>query len=383
MTAHREEWDVPRTEQELDDLFGAPDATPEKRSPLRLVGNDHGCDLPSAKELADEQYVASVYRVHEDTTRYPSLPWRSVAQLVGPMCPGNLVLVGARTGQGKSTFLLNAFDGLVESGQRGTYLALEQEPKIMRIQWACLRAGIAPKLVLAPTAEQRGTHEWQRAMDVVQDLLKQQVADPMRSRAFFPGERKIDRAKLRRWTAWAVGEGCTFVVVDHIDRIHHGEGVNPFHELSETVRLAKELAVEYGIVMLVASQVGRPHDALEQFMPPALHNLRGAGTKEEEADTVLGLYRPLRHDTTTEQLTEVRRGLLDVDQVREPNTMGVMLLKHRLDGPVTGKVARLLVQGGRILDPRHGERCATCRCSLAPADTHPTLCVACAREGVA
>jgi replicative DNA helicase len=289
-----------------------------------------------------------VARLLEDTTKYPQFPWPALADLSGPMCPEDLVMVAARTGGGKSLFLQNLFDAMVCEGRMGLYAGLEQAPRILRIKWACLRAKVPPKLVLATRAEERGTPVWSQAMEAVKDELEWQKSPAIRLRAHFAAARRIDKKGLQQWTMWAHDQGCDFVVIDHVDRMSHGDGKNAFHELSETIQLAKELAVKYRIVMLMATQVGRPADGLAAFMPPALHELRGAGTKEEEADTVLGIYRPLKAETTNKQLHAVRQGLADRDTVIEKNTMGIQLLKHRLDGPMAGKMVKLAVDHGRI-----------------------------------
>jgi replicative DNA helicase len=192
-------------------------------------------------------------------------------------------------------------------------------------------------------------------MRLVQEDFRWQKSPEVRVRAHFAPVRKIDAAGLATWTQWALDHGAEFVIVDHIDRVAHGDGKNSFHEVSETIRLAKELAAKNRIVMILASQVGRPADALEQFMPPALHNLRGAGTKEEEADTVLGIYRPLRMNVTDQELKQVRQGLRDKETVIEPNVMGVMMLKHRLDGPQSGKVVKLGVKHQRVFKMREAD----------------------------
>lgn len=342
------------TEDDLDALFGEPDTRGSAFLP-----SDPTAHLPSADEMADEQFVEAVQRLHENTSSYPQFPWPDLADLAGPMCPEDLILVAARTGSGKSLFLQNLFDALIESGRFGLYAGLEQAPRILRIKWACLRAKVPPKLVLAARADERNTPRWREAMDKVQAELAWMKSPAIRVRAHFAATRRIDKAGLIAWTKWAVDHGCGFVVIDHVDRMRHGTGQNAFHELSETIQTAKELAVEHRIVMLMATQVGRPADALEQFMPPALHNLRGAGTKEEEADTVLGIYRPLRTSVTDKDLKAVRQGLRDRDTVIEPDTMGVQLLKHRLDGPVAGKMVKLAVEHGRVTHLPERDRYAT------------------------
>jgi hypothetical protein len=351
-----------RSQAEIDELFGS---NSESRPSLRLEP-DHtrrelaAADaLPGSDELSQTQFASAVQRLHEDTSSYPRYPWRELAEIAGPMCPEDLIIVAARTGGGKSLFLQNLFDALVCAGRIGLYVGLEQGPDVLRIKWACLRRDVPPKLVLATPDEKAGSPEWRAAMDAVQEELKWQREPAMRVRAHFASTRKINAKKLQTWTEWAVDHGAEFVMVDHIDRVHHGDGRNPFHEISETIRLAKELAAEHRITIILASQVGRPGDALEQFMPPALHNLRGAGTKEEEADTVLGIYRPLRIDVTDQELKAVRQGLKLRDSVLEPNTMGVMLLKHRLDGPQAGKMVKLSVRHQRVSDLQERDRWTT------------------------
>ena len=196
-------------------------------------------------------------------------------------------------------------------------------------------------------------------MAAVETDLRWQQSHDIKTRAHFASTRKINAQGLKRWTEWAVDHCCEFVIVDHVDRIQHGNGTNSFHEVSETVRLAKELAVEHRIVMLMASQVGRPGDPLEQFTPPSLHSMRGAGTKEEEADTVLGIYRPLRMNVADGDLKAVKQGLKPRDDVIEPNVMGVMLLKHRLDGPVAGQMVKLAVKHQRVSDLPERDRWST------------------------
>jgi KaiC/GvpD/RAD55 family RecA-like ATPase len=315
-------------------------------------------EMPDPDTLVESQLADATARIHEDSSGYPHYPWRDLASLAGPMCPGDLILVAARTGGGKSLFLQNLFDSLIRSGMPGLYIGLEQGPEVLRVKWACMAMDIQPKIVLA-AGEARGTPIWDDAMGKVQRHLAWQRDEWVRERAHFATTRRINAAGLKRWTDWGVALGCQFVIVDHVDRIAHGDGKNSFHEMSETVRLAKELAVQNHIVMLVASQMGRPADAAEQFMPPSLHALRGGGTKEEESDTVLGVYRPLKPSVSDKQLKLVRQGLARRDDIVEPSTMAVMVLKHRLEGPVAGQVVKLFVRHQRVLEMREADRYST------------------------
>lgn len=334
-------------------------APPDDHGEPPLTAREQLAMMPDATVLMSDQVIEAQDLLLEDRSRYPRFPWSALATLSGPMCPGELILIAARTGGGKSLFLQNLFDHLITSGRCGLYAGLEQSPIVLRNKWACLRAGVDPRLVLAPRPDEEGTEHHVDAVKRVMAELEWQMLGPIREAAHFSSSRRIDAAGLRRWTTWAVNRGAEFVIVDHIDRIQHGEGKNAFHEISETVRLAKELAVEFGIVMLVASQVGRPNDPVEAFMPPALHNLRGAGTKEEEADTVFGIYRPLRPDVAEKEIKKVRLGMANTDTIVEPGQMGVRVLKHRLDGSAMGRSVRLSVHHGRITDLPERDRYST------------------------
>jgi replicative DNA helicase len=337
--------EYPLSEDELDEVIGKPEPWPVP--PVKLVTGNPDHEMPSADELNEDQTTEAVWRVFENTSTYPRFPWGELDEVAGLMCPEDLWLIAGRTGNGKSLFCLNLFDRMIEAGRRVLYVGLEQSPKVLRIKWACMRAGVPPKQILAIRQEDKKTPEYEAARDLITAELKWQSEPDIKLRAHFSATRFVDREQLVAWTDWAVDMGCEIVIVDHIDRMKHGTGANSFHELSETVRLAKELAVEHRIVMMVASQVGRPKEALQKFMPPMTSELRGGGTKEEEADAILAVYRPLKRGTTEKQMTLVRQGLLEEHEIYEHNAMAVRVLKHRLDGEAS-KTAILDVVKGRL-----------------------------------
>jgi replicative DNA helicase len=330
------------TDADIDDIIGPPDDGRREASP-------NGEALPDAESLREGQCIETIYRLHEDTSLFPRFPWGALDEAAGLMVPTDLWIVAGRTGNGKSLFLLNLFDSFVTSGRSALYIGLEQTPLDLRTKWACLMKGIAPRVMLAPKPEEQQQPWYRDARDLVQQHIAWQRTSPEARVGHFAATRRINRERLIRWTEWAAAEGCGVVIVDHIDRMQHGSGKNPFHELSETVITAKELAIEYSLVMIVASQVGRGGDATQAFVPPTLKELRGAGTKEEEANAVLGVFRPLKAGVKRKELEAIRDGQADETSVFEPDLMGVRVLKHRLDGQYLSTV-RLRVTRGKIED---------------------------------
>jgi hypothetical protein len=346
------------SDQEVDELFGYNDSWRGTAWGAPLEAPSAEEDLPTAAHMVEQQTTDAVYRLHFDRSRYLPFPWGSVESIAGVMAPGELWTVAARTGNGKTTFLLDFFDRTVTgpNARPVLFVGLEQAPHELRVKWACLRLGIAPKLMLAPSDAEAGNPKkhippspiYTAALTAVQQDLKDQGSI---NTAHFAATRRVNKARLTKWTEWAADRGCVAVIVDHVDRMEHGQGKNSFHELSETIVLAKELAVKHELVMILASQVGRPNgDPLQRFTPPALHELRGAGTKEEESNAVLCVFRPLKPDVTESDMKRVRQGLTDETSIYQTGMMAVRCLKHRLDGATLGRQCELQFNRGRLLD---------------------------------
>lgn len=319
---------------------------------------DHAADsLPDATELAEEQHTDAVFRVHKGPLR--TIQWRlpDVQSVAGPVKPGDLVITSARTGSGKTLFYQNTFDDMVEAGHVGLYIGTEQDPDVLKIKWACTRAGIHPRLILAPEKHEINTADHVAAKDRLQAELKVISSPDYARRAIFANDaRRLSTAELRRWLRGAKRKyDIGFVVIDHVDRLNAGDGRNMAHEMNEVIVAAKELAVELDVIVFLASQVRRAPDQVIALTAPTLEDCAGSSGKEREADLMLTVYRPLDPHAAPSDLKLVRQRLLDPSAVWLRNVMAVKCLKHRLDDSRWGKVALLDVQGHRLhhRDGRH------------------------------
>lgn len=337
-----------------DEIFGPPRPSIERTHHLRLTEDDPEFQGPDPDEQTETQIVDAVYRIHEDTSGYPSFPWAELDRVAGRMAPSELWIVAARTQNGKTLFLLNLFDDLVQKQGISTfYIGLEQPPKDMRIKWACMRSNVPVAGALAGKwPDQWGPQEIEDAKAAIQVEMQRQKSGDLKALARFCEARFINAALLKVWTQWAVDHGSEVIIVDHINRIARDGDKSSFDAHSHVVTTAKELAVEHNIVMLAASQVGRPNgDPLQKFTPPALHELRGGGTSEEEANTVLIIYRPLNKETATPQQQKlVRQGLAEESTLYTEGLMAIRVAKHRLLGLQKDTTAVLRVEHGRILN---------------------------------
>jgi replicative DNA helicase len=311
--------------------------------------------LPDRDRLASQQMASAVERMNVDSTRFPRFArLKTVHALAGAMAPGELWMFGARPGNGKSLFLQNLHDDLIDQEIPTLYIGLEQGPDVLRIKLACVRAGVNAKMILKPDAETRSTTDYRLARERVDYELATLNSPVFRELAFFAPTPYVNRVELEKWTTGAVRKyGAKCVIVDHIDHMDNGSGRDKVSELTETVKAAKMLARKNAIPMLVASQVKRPGDAINAHTPPAAEDLAGSAGKEQIADVVLTLWRPLRLDLDAKSLRNLvarsKLGPVGADAIYEENTMGVRLGKDRL-GSTPGKQAMLTVKNEQLTD---------------------------------
>lgn len=330
-----------------------------KRPEGSPVGRPYGLDdydLPDAELMAIGQLHAGYDLLDEDKTKYPRFQrLQGVHALAGAMAPGEIWMVGARVGSGKSLFCQNLLDDLIEQGVRTLYIGTEQDAHVLKVKQACIRAGVSPRMVLKPDSTDASSAQYMEALEQVRAAMEWLASKAIAQLALFANTEYVNRTELNAWIRGGIHKyRIQCVIVDHIDQIQHGDGSNPVSEVTGTVQLLHDLAREFEIPIAVASQLRRQADPLKRYAPPDEEDFAGASGKERIASVMLGLWRPLRTDLGVTELRALLRsskqGGSPEDRVYQPDTMGVRLLKDRL-GSAPGKQAMLYVgKGGRLED---------------------------------
>lgn len=287
-------------------------------------------------------------------------PWRAVQDLVGSVLPGEVVIAGAQSGNGKTQWIANFLARIARrTSLRLTVAPLERKPRELRGLWACLDLGLEPWPAF------KGKWHLLRA-GAKQELLAHmtaQVRPPLRERIIFAADPTLDRKGLAKLVATAREWEHRLVVIDHLHHMDHGDG--PEHRgLRDTMKLAKTLAQDYDVAILFTAQLnrgkGQGSDSYQRYYPPEMTDLQGGSAIEQVADGVLLLYRPLLdqvddgHGGTRplqrRDIDAVRMGQAERESIFRPNTMGIRCGKHRLDGSKIGKDAFLHIRAGVISD---------------------------------
>lgn len=219
-------------------------------------------------------------------------------RLVGPF-PGDLIVIGARTSVGKTVLAMQAAINTAQATHGGhdpivAFFSLEmsREKLINR----ALQVGCGFPV-----------NQWaMRNYSQDQIAAVRTSARALRSMQIFTDESK-------RLNAHAIFAQCQkikkqagyldLVVIDYLQLLEaSAKRQSEVAELSDISRNLKIVAGEVGCPFIVPAQLNRESTKFEE---PRLEHLRGSGSIEQDADTVIFLHRP--QDVDTEADVETRK----------------------------------------------------------------------------
>jgi replicative DNA helicase len=237
-------------------------------------------------------------RIHE-RTGLVGVPtgFRDLDELLQGLQKGNLVIVAARPGIGKSSLVTNiARNVAVESRAPVALFSLEMSRVELgmrllcseaRVQWHKVRAGMV------------AAEEWGRIVEAAE------VLDPAPLFIVDSGNVTIVdiRAKARRLKSQ---QALGLIIVDYLQLMtSHRRVDNRQQEVAEISRSLKLLAKELDVPVIAVSQLNRDPERRTD-KKPQLADLRESGALEQDADIVMFIHRdPLSEDAQAKGIAEI------------------------------------------------------------------------------
>lgn len=199
--------------------------------------------------------------------------------LVG-MGPGDLIIIGARPGMGKTSFAMNIACNVAKSSSK-TVAIFSLEMTAEQLSSRLLSSeGLIPSKAMM-TGQLNG-EEWQRLADASSALFRTKIlindsseitVSEMKSKL-----RKIDDLEL--------------VVIDYLQLMHEDKYKdNRVLEIGYITRALKIMAKEFNVPVILCSQLSRGPKETREVRKPALTDLRDSGAIEQDADIVLFIHR--------------------------------------------------------------------------------------------
>lgn len=196
---------------------------------------------------------------------------------LGGLHRGDLIVVGARPGQGKTAFMVNlALKGKVRAGIISSEQAYEQ----IGMRMLALEAGVSVHDMRTGKTTQG---EFQK--------LGEALRNPMNELIWINDKPDISIGEIQRQARkWKYERKIDALYVDYLQRIKHTNGkLQRREQIGEVIRGLKELARELDIPVILLAQLNR--EAAKRGGHPQVWDLAESGEIEREADQIMLLHR--------------------------------------------------------------------------------------------
>jgi len=232
--------------------------------------------------------VRDVLRAAEDAgpERGVTTGYAALDRIVGSYKPGQVTIVGAFTDGAKTAFLAGSAVRAADRSVHVAYLPLEDTATEIAERMVDHAAGVSASYIRQASLTVQGRRDLlalrAQARAVVGGLT-----------IWMPDDDHLPRdvTAIRAAVAHAVRTvGVDTVYVDHLDAlpVARGFGETTAGVVAEWMREFKRIAIEFGVHVVVASQVNREANRAGETIPRMAH-LKESSAKEQNAQTVVML----------------------------------------------------------------------------------------------
>jgi replicative DNA helicase len=203
----------------------------------------------------------------------------SVDRAAGGLLPGELQIIAARPGNGKTSLAMQVAKWTAEKGRPVLFVSLEMKSTELVCRTLCGMTEIESRTLRRGEALQTDIDRLEKANHDLESL-------PFR--IFDPPTATVQRIRATARMQAASAAGLDLLVVDYIGLVEPRDKRQQRNEqVSEITAALKRLAKEINIPVIALCQLNREADGSE----PRLSHLRESGSIEQDADVVLFLHR--------------------------------------------------------------------------------------------
>jgi len=199
---------------------------------------------------------------------------------IGGWMPGELIVLAARPGMGKTALATQVAKHNAASGRRVLFVSIEMTEDELGARILAGHASVDGRNIRSgDLIESEIASLEAAAFDVQNDLLS----------IWAPSSRYAGIANIRGMAKHMVATGgLRLIVVDYIGLVKPADSRRQRHEqIGEITNGLKSMAKEIGVPVLALCQLNREADVSE----PKLSHLRESGNIEQDADCVMFLHR--------------------------------------------------------------------------------------------
>ena len=249
-------------------------------------------DSREFKHIRDVMQV--VYRDLQDLSENPDrisgvrTGFSALDSVLVQLGKGDIVIVGARPGMGKTSFAMNIATQVAKAEKKTVAVfSLEMSAEQLALRMLSSEALVDSRALRSGRIQ---PEDWQRLADATTMLASCDILIDD-STGVTPTDMK---SKLRRV------QNLGMIVIDYLQLMQSGKKIeNRAQEVGEISRNLKIMAKDLGVPVICCAQLSRnPEGRGNATKKPMLSDLRDSGSIEQDADIVLFLYRDEYYKTT-------------------------------------------------------------------------------------
>lgn len=188
---------------------------------------------------------------------------------------GDFVIIGAMTGQGKSGFMLNLMDDLMDRYQC-IYFNMEMSKSTIYKRLIAIRANVRVDEVISPQSN--------RQKETIDEAM-QQIEESKIIVEHKANDIKQIKNILMKYKA---KNKHTILFIDHLGLTRADNTKSLYEQATEVAKQLRQMCLEYDCTIISASQLNR---GAYQSEKPSLSQLKDSGELENSASKVILLYR--------------------------------------------------------------------------------------------
>jgi hypothetical protein len=246
---------------------------------------------------------------------------QSLRSIVRRFEPTDLVVIAGRPGMGKTQAALNLHDFFATSGVPGVFVSLEMSSIQLYARWLGVRHGVNPNTdwSILPEGITEGASNIFNAgqtnpvIDNISDIAD---LEAMATAMHFKGKIK-------------------YLIVDYLQLMTDAtKSGNRETEVASLSRRLKRLAKRLSIPVFALAQLSRAVESRGGSKRPNLSDLRESGAIEQDANTVIFLYRPEYYDILEDESGKSLKGVGEfiIAKQRSGSTGAVLASWHPILG---------------------------------------------------
>lgn len=219
---------------------------------------------------------------------------------------GELIIIAGRPSMGKTAFSLNIAQNLAIKHKKTIGIfSLEMPKNLLALRMICSEAKVD---LLKLKSNKLNKEEWKK--------LALSLCVLAEARIFINDSPSISISDIKVLSRkLKAEEGLDLLIIDYLQLIRvKGKFENRQQEITFISQSLKEIAKDLNIPVLALSQLSRAPEIRKEEHRPILADLRESGSLEQDADTVIFLYREEKYNKNTN-----KKGIAEVIVAKQRN----------------------------------------------------------------